>query len=151
MNKLFLLTSITFCISLTSCKKDIYGCTDSAAANFSNVATKDDGSCFFAEPAATSTSVTISNWTQNGNNWVTTIPYGEITTDVIDNGAVIVYLQTGTNVWNSLPLTTYESVSYSTTIQVSVTIGQVIITWTNSDSTLPLNPGEGIYKITVVS
>jgi hypothetical protein len=138
-------------MTLISCKKDIYGCMDNAAANYSNLATKDDGSCFYFEPAATSTIVTISNWTQNGNNWVTTIPYGEITSDVIDNGAVMVYLQNGTNVWNSLPLTIYESTSYSTTIEVSITVGQVIITWTNSDATLPADPGAGVYKITVIS
>lgn len=146
-----ILSLIALSIILSSCKKDIYGCMDSTAANYSNAATKDDGSCFFSEPAATSTTVTISNWTQNGNDWVTTIPYGEITADVIDNGAVMVYRQAGTNVWNSLPLTTYESVSYSTTIKVSVTVGQIIITWTNSDDSLPTNPGEDIYKITVVS
>jgi hypothetical protein len=151
MTRIVRISILTVIISLSSCKKDIYGCMDNTAANFSNAATKDDGSCFFSEPASTSTTVTISNWTQNGNDWVTTIPYGEITADVIDNGAVLVYLQAGTNVWNSLPLTIYESVSYSTTIQVSVTVGQVIISWTNSDDTLPANPGEDIYKITVVS
>lgn len=138
-------------VVLISCKKEIYGCTNIEASNYSAVATKDDGSCFITQPAVKSTIVTISNWTQNGNDWVTIIPYGEISSDVIDNGAVVVYKESGTNVWSSLPLTIYQSIDYSTTIEVSITVGQAIIYWKNSDSSLPSNPGENTYKIAVVS
>lgn len=151
MKTLLKLTLVLLPFTFYSCQKEIYGCTDSTAGNYSTLANKDDGSCYFPDPAAVSTTVTISNWTQSGNDWVTTIPYGEITGDVVDNGAVVVYKENGTNTWNSLPLTVYNSVSYSTTIEVTITVGQVIITWTNSDGSLPSNPDENVYKISVIS
>jgi hypothetical protein len=136
---------------LTACKKDIHGCTDPLAANYSTLATKDDGSCFFTEPSAKSTIVSISNWTQGVNSWMTTIPYGEITSDVIQNGAVITYVQTGTNLWTTLPQIIYESTSYHTSLEVTVTVGQVLLKVQNSDQTLPAEPTEGVFKISVVS
>lgn len=142
----------TALIVTTSCKKDVYGCTNINAVNYSAVATKDDGSCHFQPPAAESTVITISNWTNNGNGGLTSIlPWGEITTDVIQNGAVMTYLETGTNVWSQLPLTVYNSGSYSTTYQVSITVGQVIVLVKNSDLVLPADPGALVFKITIVS
>lgn len=138
-------------IIFSSCKKDIHGCTDQAAENFSNAATKDDGSCIYASTDTKSTTVTISNWNQQGNNWVTTLAYSEITSNVMSNGAVVAYIGSGMeNVWNMLPLTVYQSTSYSTTIEVSVTVGQVLVYFKNSDDTLPANPGERIFKIAVI-
>lgn len=137
-------------ISLTACKKDIYGCTDTTANNYSTLATKDDGSCFFEESGVKSTTVTISNWTQSGTDWATTIPYGEITADVVEHGAVVAYINGGTNIWKALPLTIYQSTTYSTTIELSVTVGQILIYWKNSDGTLPANPGETVFKITAI-
>lgn len=148
MKKLFFIAISV--ISLTSCKKEIYGCTDSAADNYSAVATKDDGSCFFQSPNSKSTTVTISSWTQNLNEWVTIIPYGEITQNTIDNGAVITYMENGVNSWMSLPLTIYESVDYSTSIKVSFTVGQVIVSYSNSDETLPTEPGQKVFKVVVI-
>ncbi|MBK9192046.1 MAG: hypothetical protein IPM77_11320 [Crocinitomicaceae bacterium] len=141
-----------FALSLlmTSCKKDINGCTDPEADNFSNAATKDDGSCFFESDAVKSTTVTISNWSETADSWATTIPYGEITADALTNGAILTYLENGTNVWQALPLTTYQSTTYSTTIEVSITVGQVMVEYKNSDGTLPTEPGEQKYKISVV-
>ena len=139
-------------ILTTSCKKDVYGCTNVNAVNYSAIATKDDGSCHFQPPAAESTTITISNWTNNGNGGYTSIlPWGQITSDVIDNGAVMTYMETGTNVWSQLPLTVYNSSSYSTTFQVSITVGQVIVLVKNSDLVLPADPGALVFKITVVS
>ena len=137
--------------TLTSCNKDIYGCTDNTAVNYSELATKDDGSCFFPEmDITTSTQVTISNWSQAGNDWVTTIAYGEIDVAAIEEGAIITYLEDGMNIWKPLPLTIYSSTTYSTTIEVSITVGQVLVYWRNSDDTLPTNPGERVFKITVI-
>jgi hypothetical protein len=135
---------------LTACKKDIHGCMDPEADNYSMLATKDDGSCFYEVSGVKSTTVTISNWTQASNDWATTIPYGEITTEVVESGAVISYINSGTNVWKALPLTIYQSIDYSTTIEVSLTVGQIIVYWKNSDGTLPANPGERVFKITTV-
>jgi hypothetical protein len=134
-----------------SCKKQIYGCTDQGAENYSNAATSDDGSCFFAEPSAQSTTATISNWSVSGTSYVATIPWGEITSDIIDNGAVLVYKNSGGNLWSQLPLTVYSSSSYSTTIEVQVTVGQVHVYYKNSDLSLPTEPTTTEFKISIVS
>lgn len=145
-----LLLSLTILVITSSCKKEIYGCTQTEAENYSTLATSDDGSCFYPEPASKTTTASITNWTYNGTSQVAVLPWGEITSDVIDNGAVIVYKETGTNTWSQLPLTIYETVSYSTTIQVSVTVGQVLIYITNSDLSEPSAPGAISFKVSVV-
>lgn len=149
MKKLFLLSLASF--ALISCKKEIYGCTNINAENYSAIATKDDGSCYILEPTSVSSQVTISSWTQNLNDWKTIIPYSAITSDVLENGSAVVYKEDGNNVWSSLPLTYYPSTSYSTSYQVSITVSQVIITVSNSDGNLPANPGEITFKITVIN
>jgi len=151
MKNTFTFLFVALLTGLSSCKKDIYGCTDINAANYSSLATKSDGSCFYTTPSAKSTTVTISNWVWNTSSYVTTIPYSEITTDVIENGAVMTYVQGGTNVWDQLPLVTYNSGTYTTTMQVSITVGQVLISITNSDLSQPTEPSATVFKITVVS
>lgn len=134
-----------------SCEKEIYGCTDIAAENYSTLANTNDGSCFYSEPSAKSTTATVTNWSQNGMKYVAIIPWSEITTDVIDNGAVMTYRETSTNVWSQLPLTIYESGTYSTTIEVAVTVGQVLISISNSDLSLPAAPTSILFKVSIVS
>jgi len=87
----------------------------------------------------------------NGADYVAIIPWSEITIDVIENGAVMAYKETSTNVWAQLPLTTYDSVIYSTVIKVSVTVGQVIIAISNSDLSIPTAPTSIVFKISLVS
>lgn len=147
--KYYILGLITFVV-LTSCKKEIYGCTDANSINYSVVATKDDGSCFEIEPNVNTTNITISNWTENFNEWSTIIPVAAITSDVLENGSVVTYKENGNNVWNSLPLTYYTTSSYSTTFEVAITVGQVIVNVSNSDGNLPTNPGEVVFKISVI-
>jgi len=50
---ILMLTVITASIVLTSCKKDIYGCTDPNSLNYSSEATKSDGSCVYSADLAT--------------------------------------------------------------------------------------------------
>lgn len=149
-NALIIVAAASFLV-FTSCKKEIYGCTNSDALNYSAVANKDDGSCLYEKDPVKSTTVTISHWTQSSNSWVTTIPYGDITIDAVDNGAIMVYMENGTNIWDVLPLTVYESTAFSTTIQVSITVGQVIVSWHNSDGSLPTEPSSEVFKISVIN
>lgn len=135
----------------SSCKKEIYGCTDIAAENYSTLANTNDGSCFYAEPSAKSTTATVTNWTQNGMKYVAIIPWSEITTNVIENGAVMTYKETSTNVWAQLPITTYDGGAYGTTIEVSITVGQVLISVSNSDLSLPTAPASMVFKVSLVS
>jgi len=149
--KLTLIVTAIAIFTCSSCKKEIHGCTDVAAANYSTLANTNDGSCFFSEPSAKSTTATVTNWTLNGTDYVAIIPWSEITIDVIENGAVMAYKETSTNVWAQLPLTTYDSVIYSTVIKVSVTVGQVIIAISNSDLSIPTAPTSIVFKISLVS
>lgn len=135
----------------TSCKKEIYGCTDMEADNYSTLADTDDGSCYYHEPSAQSTTATISNWSAGVDHYYAQIPWGQITSDILTNGAVMVYKNSGTNTWSQLPLTIYTSSSYSTTIEVSVTVGSVIIYYKNSDLSMPAVPATTEFKISIVS
>ena len=121
------------------------------AENYSTVANKDDGSCYYAEPSAKSATATITNWTFDGTSYVAIMPYSEITSDVIENGTVNVFMETGTNVWSPLPITNYNTGTYSTTIEVSITVGQVILSITNSDLSTPTTPISIVFKVSVVS
>jgi len=149
--KLTLILSAFVLFTCSSCKKEIVGCTDIAADNYSTLANRNDGSCFYIEPSAKSKTATVTNWTLNGTEYVAIIPWSEITTDVINNGAVMAYKETSTNVWTQLPLTTYDSGLYSTTIEVSITVGQVLIAISNSDLSIPANPNSIVFKISLVS
>jgi hypothetical protein len=46
--KILAIVFISFTMVITSCKKDIEGCTDSSAMNYLSDATSNDGSCVFA-------------------------------------------------------------------------------------------------------
>lgn len=46
MKKILFVSMSALFVLFSSCKKDIYGCTDPLAKNYSSKATTDDGSCF---------------------------------------------------------------------------------------------------------
>lgn len=97
-----------------------------------------------------SSTVTVSNWTYNSPSWEGLISYGAITQEIIDRGAVLVYVNTG-NSWLQLPATFYQSASYSSTILVANFTGGVAITFTDSDLVQPANPGPLTFKIVVIA
>ena len=97
-----------------------------------------------------SSTITSSNWTYNSPSWEITFTYPAITQDIIDKGAVLVYLKNGT-AYTQLPLTFYQSSSYSTSLEVSNFLGGVKIFWTDSDLTQPINPGSWTFKIVVIA
>lgn len=75
----FVLIASTFII--TSCKKE--GCTNPTAVNYSLEATKDDGSCIYAEPEAETGKVTISlehQWETVSNDFQLNTEYTHSTT-----------------------------------------------------------------------
>lgn len=142
-------------IGITSCKKVIYGCTDQTADNYSTYANKDDGSCFhYVEPNIPD-EVVISNivynvaWNQGSTYWYIDLQWAEITSNVLNNGAVSVYARDAGNDWIELPMTLYLSSSYSSTISASYSLGEVSIVWEDSDGTLPLSPPILDFKLVV--
>lgn len=146
-------------VGLTSCKKEIYGCTDATAENYSTYATVDDGSCYHyiapPQPTAPPDEVVISNivynviWEQGSTYWFIELQWAEITSSVLTNGAVSVYARDAGGNWIELPMTLYMSSSYSSTITASYSVGEVSIVWEDSDGVLPNEPPVLDFKIVI--
>ena len=97
-----------------------------------------------------SSTITSSNWSYVSPSWEIAFSYPAITQTILDKGAVLVYLKTGTS-YAQLPMTFYQSASYSTSLEVSNFLGGVKIWWTDSDLTQPSNPGSWTFKIVVIA
>lgn len=97
-----------------------------------------------------SSSITSSSWVYTAPSWGITFTYPAITQDIIDKGAVLVYLKVG-SAYNQLPLTIYQSASYSSTYEVSTVVGGLTIFATDSDLTQPTNPGSKTFKVVVIA
>ena len=65
---LLLILTTVFAFTNQSCKKPIYGCTDSSALNFNSNATSDNGSCIDKIYGCTDASATNYNSTANVDN-----------------------------------------------------------------------------------
>lgn len=113
MKHLFLFSILAALISFTSCKKDIYGCTDSNASNYSAYANVNDGSCFFEVDEevdlSTEYSFTLSFSTSQNYDYYTGInsyePGDIIITYVLVNDI------SGTKYWTVMP-TVYGGINY---------------------------------------
>lgn len=93
---------------------------------------------------------TVSTWTSNPPSYKGTISYSEITQDIIDNGAVLVYLSTGSNTYSQLPLTEYLSSSTSRSYEVETSVGQAVIIVSESDL-ITTNPGTLVFKVVTIA
>ncbi len=97
-----------------------------------------------------SSTITSSNWAYTAPSWKISFTYPAITQDIIDKGAVLVYIKVG-SAYNQLPLTIYPSSTYSRTYEVSTYLGGVDIFCTDSDLTQPTNPGSQNFKVVVIA
>lgn len=97
-----------------------------------------------------SSSITSSNWVYNNPSWKINFSYGAINQDIIDNGAVLVYMKVGT-AYNQIPITFYPANNYSRTYDLSTYVGGVAVYCTDSDLTQPTNPGSQTFKIVVIA
>lgn len=89
-----------------------------------------------------------SSWVVNTNNIEldATFPVSAITSNVVANGTIQVFLGDGTgNTWSAMPFS-YTSVEYN----YSYSVGQVVIQVTQGNGVLPSNPGAQQYKIVVI-
>lgn len=98
-----------------------------------------------------SSTVWITTWYYTAPSYYADIYYAAITQDIIDRGAVLVYVETGTNTWSQLPLTFYTSSTYSSTLEVVSSPNNVRIFWTDSDLAQPLTPPTLRFKIVVIA
>lgn len=123
-NLLFLIGFISFILS--GCQKESYGNTD-----------------------ITSDTYTVS-WVFDDPSYKTTISEPQITQDIIDNGAVMVYKSNGNGGWIALPYTLPIDNTYSSTFSYVLYDGGVTV-WKTDTDLLTLDPGTSTFKIVILS
>jgi len=157
MKRLALIAMSVMTLAVVSCKKEIYGCKDSSAENYSKFATTDDGSCYHyvapvipAQDANIESSIfTVATWNFNSPVYFKDFTYGELTQDVVNDGAVFIYLQTGSDIYSQLPLTVYPDPSWSTTISFEYGVNYFEVAYIDSDFATT-NIGAQTFKIVVI-
>ena len=97
-----------------------------------------------------SSSLTTSNWSYLSPDWYINFNYDAITQDILDNGAVLLYVKSGSNYFQ-LPYTYYPSSTYSRTYTFKHYLGGLSVYVTDSDLTQPLNPGLLTFKVVVIA
>jgi hypothetical protein len=96
-----------------------------------------------------SNTYTVS-WTYLDPSYYCEMNVPEITQDVVDNGAVFVYIQTTSGDWMALPCTLPIDGNYSSTYTPVHSLGLVRVFKTDTDL-LTLDPGITTLKVVVVS
>ncbi|MDP1747567.1 MAG: hypothetical protein Q8L90_18475 [Bacteroidota bacterium] len=98
-----------------------------------------------------SSTFTVTSWGYTAPYYYVDLPVSSITQDIINTGAVLVYLKDGSaNV--QLPYTWYPNANYSETLTPLITLGNVRILVEDSDQTQPDNPGAGDqFKVVVMA
>ena len=151
MNKNLILISLLVIIGTigTSCKKKIYGCMDSTALNYSPVATEDGQDCVYEAKSEILVSNTINNitWVNEGTYWSSSITWSEITTYVINNGAVSAFIGDGGE-WTQLSYTIFWG-GYQTHVIAIYSVGKVDLIWEDSDGVLPETPFLNKIKLVI--
>lgn len=97
-----------------------------------------------------SSSVTSGSWTYVAPSWEQTFTYPAITSTILNSGAVLVYVQSGTNFYQ-LPYTFYPSSSFSRTFTYVHYLGGLKVFVTDSDLTQPSDPGTLTFKVVVIA
>lgn len=97
-----------------------------------------------------SSNITTTNGSWNldtfDNSYNATITVTGITQNVLDKGAVMVYIGNGTgSEWSAMPFS-YQGVEFN----YSIKLGQVLIYVTLDDGSAPGNPGGQQFKIVVI-
>ena len=95
-----------------------------------------------------SSSITSGSWSFVSPSWSQSFTYSAITQDILDNGAVLVYVASGVNYYQ-LPYTFYPSSSYSRTYNYVHYLGGLKVFVTDSDLNTP-EPGTLKFKVVVI-
>lgn len=106
-------------------------------------------SCTKKETKLVSSSIKSTNWSYNDPSWQISFSYEEIDQDVIDNGAVLVYMKLGTSSIQ-LPIV-FTNDGYQSIVDAEIYVGGLTISWTDTDLIQPINPSEREFKIVVIS
>ncbi len=83
-------------------------------------------------------------WDENACNWYLDLDWDAIDYNMVDYGAVLVYMESPGEfyAWHQLPLTLYPNEDYSTTLETVFYDYALTIFWTNSDLKRHENPCE---------
>jgi hypothetical protein len=92
---------------------------------------------------------TVVNWTPDGVDLYDVLAASYITQDILDNGAVLVYMSNGSGAWNPLPYVEWRS-SYEHLITPVIAVGSITLWISDSDLTLPGIPGATDYKVVAI-
>ena len=95
-----------------------------------------------------SSSITSGSWSFVSPSWSQYFTYSAITQDILNNGAVLVYVAEGVNYYQ-LPYTFYPSSSYSRTYNYVHYLGGLKVYVTDSDLNTP-EPGTLKFKVVVI-
>lgn len=96
--------------------------------------------------------VNPGDWAYNAPSYYVTLSYPQITQDIINTGAVLVYLQNNPGNYSQLPLTFYPSNTYSETFEISSGLSNVKIFRTDSDLTDPGPVSNALtFKVVVIA
>jgi hypothetical protein len=95
-----------------------------------------------------SSSITSGSWSFLSPSWSQSFSYSAITQDILDNGAVLVYVASGVNYYQ-LPYTFYPTSSYSRTYNYVHYLGGLKVYVTDSDLNTP-EPGTLKFKVVVI-
>ena len=82
-------------------------------------------------------------WDANACNWYLDLEWDAIDYDMVDYGAVLVYMENPGEdfyAWHQLPLTLYPTDQYSATLETVYYDYKVTVYWTNSDLKAHENP-----------
>jgi hypothetical protein len=131
--------ALTLGLTLTSCQKGETGPAGPAGTNGTN-----------GNANVVSSSITTSAWSYVSPSWEMTFTYPAITQNILDKGAVLVYVQSGTNYYQ-LPYTLYPQNTYSRTYTFVHYLGGLKVFVTDSDLTQPSNPGSLTFKVVVIA
>jgi hypothetical protein len=97
-----------------------------------------------------SSSLTTSSWSYLSPDWYINFTYPAITQDILDKGAVLVYVQSGSNYFQ-LPYTFYPTSTFSRTYTFRHYLGGLSVYVTDSDLIQPDNPGLLTFKVVVIA
>ena len=140
--KMFLSLLIVVIIATTfnACTKGDTGPQGSAGANGYN-----------GNANVNTQTFTISSWSFNSPSYSASVTDYDITQDIVDNGAVMVYVSNGSGGWQPLPLTGYPTSTYSSTYTTVHALYTAAFYKTDSDLTQPASPGALSFKVVAIA
>lgn len=146
--KLMFILTLAGSMLFTSCAKDgAIGPKGADGANGTNGTNGQDGN---ANVVGKTVTVSPNSWIFDNGDYYTLYYYEAITQEVVDRGAVFIYLEATNGVWQQLPYTYYFSETGSYSFIALHKLGQVGIIMTRSDLLQPDLP-ELKFKIVVMA